>query len=132
MVLQRFLILFFFFLVFETKAATKGCLVIATGRMYYQTPTPSNSSTYFLGSAFYENQSNCTSHYYNVASSSNANCYASYKGTGKKNKGSSYYLVGKKRTFNLIACPLDDYIFPFMLTLAGTAFFYIRRGYVVS
>lgn len=131
-ILQRLLFLFIFCLASEAKATTKGCLVVATGRMYYQNPSPSNSVTYFLGSAFYENQSNCTSQYYSVASSSNANCYASYKGTGKKNKASSYYIIGKKRTFNLIACPIDDYVFPFMLILVGTAYFFIRRGNLVS
>lgn len=109
------------------NAATKGCLELATGRMYYQTPTPASSNTYFLGSAFYTDEANCTDQYYTVASTSSSNCYAYYKGTGKKNKASSYYITGKKRTFNLLNCPIDDYILPLLLVVGTVGCFYLRR-----
>lgn len=114
-----------------TQAQTNGCYVAANLRMYYQTPVAANPTTYFEGSAYYRNQSNCgtESQYYTIASGpTGTNCWAHYKGSGSKTNGSRYNVQGKKATFNLLLCPIDDYIIPFMLVLGGTGFLFIRRS----
>ncbi|MGF1925387.1 MAG: hypothetical protein ACQUHE_14520 [Bacteroidia bacterium] len=112
------------------SAQTNGCYVSGTLRMYYQTPTPANPTTYFEGSAYHLNQDYCgtVSQYYTFASGpSGSNCWASYKGSGSKTNSSRYNIAGKKATFNLVVCPIDDYIVPLMLASGGFGCFYLRR-----
>ena len=109
------------------NAQTKGCLEIATGRMYYQTPTPASSTTYFVGSGYYDSEANCTSQYYSVVTTSNTNCYASYDGSGPSNSSSNYYITGKKRTFNVLNCPIDEYTLSLLAIMGSLGVFYLRR-----
>lgn len=119
-------------LVSNPLRADDGCLVSGMG-MFYANPANGNSTTYFRGGAYYVSAAECsqgispTKSYYSVTSTSNANCYAFYDGSGSVTSSSNYYYSGKKRVFNVLNCPIDDYI-PLLITIiSGLGIFYIKR-----
>ena len=121
------------FLCFAAVAsADNGCYVVSTGRMYYQTPRSNN--TLFEGAGFYVDLAQCSNNgqYFDNLSSTNTNCSAVYDGSGSKNQASNYLVSGKKATFSVYTCPIDDYILPSMIVLGCIGFFALRKGVVLS
>ncbi|MES2653544.1 MAG: hypothetical protein V4663_17535, partial [Bacteroidota bacterium] len=112
--------------------AVNGCYVVGTARMYYQTPNGTN--TLFEGAGFYVDINQCSNggQYFGSLSSTNTNCWAVYDGSGSKNQSSNYLVSGKKATFTVLTCPIDDYILPFMMVLGGIGFFALRRRLMFS
>ena len=116
------------------NAQTNGCYVVGTDKMYYQTPTPGDPTTFFEGAAFYISQANCSGNgqFFSIASGpSGINCYADFdgngNGSGAKTNPSKYNIQGVKATFNLLICPIDGYTVFLMALLAGVGFIFLRR-----
>ena len=118
---------------FIANAQTNGCYVSSSDRMYYQTPTPGNPTTYFEGAAYYISQEDCTGtgQFFSISSGpSGNNCWAGYQGNGSKTNSAKYDFQGKKATFNLLVCPIDTYTSILLGLTAILGFFFLRRTIV--
>ncbi|RZK93156.1 MAG: hypothetical protein EOO98_00465 [Pedobacter sp.] len=131
-----FLMFFALILPAVSSKADDGCLVSGYG-MFFQDPVASNPTTFFRGGSYRVTVAECSAgvspsnSYYVVTTTSSQDCYAGYSGSGSQTNMRNYTFMGKKRVFNVMYCPIDDYIPALVLGFAGIGVFVIRRRGVV-
>jgi len=107
--------------------ADNGCLINTTaGPKVYYVPQVAGSTVFFAGGGTvrYGNLPSCqagnspSNSYYVLTSPAGSACYANYDGSGSQTSPLNYSQIGNQVTFNVANCPIDDYAWILLVTIA--------------